>query len=97
MFSEHYDNIYSSEEFFRCDAMRIGQFMIVDSGCPQGLLGFEEYEKLKQEYEIEIIKLKWKEKFRFVPSKAYSSESKVRVPMKIEDSEFFMDFFLVDA
>ena len=96
MFSEHDDNIYSSEEFFRCES-NVGQFMIVDSGCPQGLLGFEEYEKLKQEYEIEIIKLKPKEKLRFGPSKSYSSESKVRVPMKIEDSEFFMDFFLVDA
>ena len=96
VFSEHYDNIYSSEEFFRCES-NVGQFMIVDSGCPRGLLGFEEYEKLKQEYEIEIIKLKPKEKFRFGPSKSYSSKSKARVPMKIEDSEFFMDFFLVDA
>ena len=96
VFSEYCYDIYNSEEFFRHESV-LGQFMVVDSGCPRGLMGFGEYERLKIKYETETIKLNRTEKFRFGPSKSYSAESKVRVPMKIRNSEFFMDFFLVDA
>ena len=71
--------------------------MIVDSGCPRGLMGYKEYEKMKKEYETEIIKLRKSERFRFGPSKSYTAESKVRIPMRIGDSDLFVDFFLVDA
>jgi hypothetical protein len=98
MFSEYeyYDKIYNSEDFVRQESC-VGQFMIVDSGCPRGLMGYKEYEKMKKQYETEIIKLRKSERFRFGPSKSYTSESKVRIPMRIGESDLFVDFFLVDA
>ena len=96
VYSEYYYEIYNSEEFVKSESS-VGQFMIVDCGCPRGLMGYSEYEKLKQNYETETIKLNRKEMFRFGPSKTYSSTCKVRVPMMIRNSELCMDFFLVDA
>ena len=96
VFSGSYDTIYSNDDFFQ-QRSHMGQFMIVDSGCPRSLMGLKEYEKLKQEYETEVLNLKEHEKFRFGPSKSYTSGSKVRVPMRIGDSEFCVDFFTVDA
>ena len=96
VFSGSYDTIYSNDDFFQ-QRSHMGQFMIVDSGCPRSLMGLKEYEKLKQEYETEVLNFKEHEKFRFGPSKSYTSGSKVRVPMRIGDSEFCVDFFTVDA
>ena len=96
VFSECYHDIYNSEEFMKSSST-IGQFMIVDCGCPRGLMGFKEYERLKEKYEYELFKLKRKENFRFGPSKSYSSESKVRIPMMIRNSTFHIEFFLIDA
>ena len=96
LFSEYFYEIYNSEEFLKSSST-IGQFMIVDCGCPRGLMGVKEYEKLKNKYEYELFKLKRKESFRFGPSKTYSSESKVRIPMMIKNSKFHIDFFLIEA
>ena len=96
VYSEYDYEIFNTEEFLKCESS-IGQSMIVDSGCPRGLMGYGEYEKIKLKYETETIKLCRKEMFGFGPSKSYSSEYKVRVPMMIRSSDLFMDFFLVDA
>ena len=96
VYSGCYDIFNEEEEFFENNTDK-GQFMIVDSGCPRGLMGWKEFDRLKQKYEYEIIKLKKNENFRFGPSKSYSSDSKIRIPMMIGDSEFYMDFFAVDA
>ena len=96
VFSEYFHEIYNSEEFLKSSST-IGQFMIVDCGCLRGLMGYKEYEKLKKKYEYELFKLKRKESFRFGPSKTYSSESKVRIPMMIKNSKFHIDFFLIEA
>ena len=96
IFSCSYDSIYRNDSFFQNES-QFGQPMIVDSGCPRSLMGWKEFEKLKRGYETELLKIKEHEKFRFGPSKTFNSESKVRVPMRIGDTEIFIDFFIIEA
>ena len=95
VYSEYYDDIYNSEAF----KDEAGQLIIVDSGCPRSLMGVKEYEMMKHEYEVEVLKHNHsdKENFRFGPSKSYKSEFKVRVPLKFGKSEVFGEFFVVDG
>ena len=46
IFHEKYDRIYINDDFFKNKSKVVGQFMVVDSGCPRSLLG---------EYELEIL------------------------------------------
>ena len=100
VYSEYDYEIFNTEEFLKCESS-IGQSMIVDSGCPRGLMGYREYEKIKLKYETETIKLCRKEMFGFGPSKSYSSEYKVTharqkysyiVGLKALQLSFFMEY-----
>ena len=54
VFSGLYDSYNEEVEFFKNNTER-RQFMIVNSGCPRGLLGWKEFDRLKQEYEYKMI------------------------------------------
>ena len=63
----------------------MGQVMIVDSGCPRSRMGDKEYEKLRRNFKTQSMRIRDDEKFRFGPSKTYTSEFKVKIPMRLGD------------
>ena len=44
VFSGSYDTIYNNDDFFQ-NRSQLGQFMIVDSGCPRSLMGGKNMKK----------------------------------------------------
>ena len=90
-----YDKVYLNEQFFKNQSQVLGQFMIVDSGCPRSLMGDKEYEKLRSKFKTESMKLSANERFRFGPSKTYNADFKVKIPMRLGDLRLNADFFIV--
>ena len=74
----------------------MGQMIIVDSGCPQSLMGEEELKKLKDLIEVIEINVR-DEGFRFGPSRIYKSNRKVIFKMKIGIHEIEAAFFVLDG
>ena len=89
--SDSYDKVYTNSEFKKLNAKVFGQFIIVDSGCPRSLLGRKELDELKQ-YKKQIYNIQT-ENFTFGPSKLYSSNSKVKIAIKIAEKNINFDFF----
>jgi hypothetical protein len=96
IFHEKYDRIYINDDFFKNKSKVVGQFMVVDSGCPRSLLGEYELEILRKFMEIEVIDVK-EESFRFGPSKIYTSNTKIVFPIKVGDCQIDFEFFVVKA
>ena len=69
--------------------------MIVYCGCPWALMGDKEYEKLKRTFKTQKMRIRDDERFRFGPSRTYSSQLKVKIPMKLGDFSFSAEFFVV--
>ena len=52
-----YDRIYKNDDFFTKQKV-LGQFIIVDSGCPRSLMGDKEYEMLRRNFRTEEKEIK---------------------------------------
>ena len=89
-----YDRIYKNDDFFTKQKV-LGQFIIVDSGCPRSLMGDKEYEMLRRNFRTEEKEIKRNERFRFGPSRVYESEFKAKLPMRLGDTRLDMEFFVV--
>ena len=72
------------------DSADLGQIIVVDSGCPRGLLGEEQLKRLKEFVDVEVFNVR-AEGFRFGPSKIYRSSKKVRIAMRVGINEIFCD------
>ena len=75
--------------------------MILDIGCPKSLMGVNEYRKLitshsKRERDS-VVKFFSHEKFKFGPSKLYSSKFRVEIPIKLQSLRVIASFFVIDG
>ena len=89
-----YDRIYKNDDFFQKPKV-LGQFIIVDSGCPRSLMGDQEYKILKRNFRTEQKDLKRNERFRFGPSRVYESEFKAKLFMRLGSTDINVEFFVV--
>ena len=94
--SHPYDRIYKTDEFFRINTTELGQFMIVDCGCPRSLMGIREYQSLKMQFET-ISENVVEEKFRFGPSRIFDAKTKVKLLLKLGESSMEVEFFVVNG
>ena len=88
------NSVFLNEEWLRNCTDNLGQFIIVDCGCPRSLMGDEEYYRLKEMVEVKEIKVK-EEGFRFGPSRIYNSNKKVKFSMRIGMNQVDCEFFVV--
>ena len=95
-FTIPYDRIFVNNEYFKTKTKQLGQFIIVDCGCPRSLMGIKELERLKRIVHIETKNVE-EERFRFGPSKIYCSKLKVVFPMKLGDTTVTTEFFVVNG
>ena len=73
----------------------MGQYIIVDSGCPRSLMGDKEFDKLKESLKLESKHVK-EERFKFGPSRIYVSKVKAIVPLELGDNVTVkVEFFVV--
>ena len=91
-----YDKIYEADEFFR-NKRKMGQVIIVDSGCPRSLMGRKEYSILKEKFKMKYLKLGTKEQFKFGPSRIYDADFKVLLYLRIGDEILEAKFFVIDG
>ena len=87
-------SVFLNEEWVRKCSRNLGQFIVVDSGCPRSLMGDEELDKLRELVQVQIFKVK-NEGFRFGPSRVYTANRKVRFTMKVGANEMDCEFFVV--
>ena len=92
---ESYENVYNNSEISKLKNDVRGQFIIVDSGCPRSLMGSKELENLSW-VDIKFKDIKT-EHFRFGPSRVYSSNFKVKFPVRIEQHELEFEFYVIDG
>ena len=78
------------------DSADLGQIIVVDSGCPRGLLGDQQLERLKEFVDVDIFSVR-AEGFRFGPSKIYRSSKKVRITMRVGINEIDCEFFVIQG
>ena len=78
----------------KCSNDNLGQFIIVDCGCPRSLMGDKELETLKDIMEVEEMNVK-DQGFRFGPSRVYTSNKKVRLSLQRGGNEINFEFFVV--
>ena len=90
------NGVFLNEEWLRNCSQSLGQFIIVDCGCPRSLMGDQEYEKLKDLVDLKEIKVK-EERFRFGPSRSYSSNMKVKFAMRVGVNEIDCEFFVLEG
>jgi hypothetical protein len=88
------DGVFINEEWLRKCSKGLGQFIIVDCGCPRSLMGDKELVKLKELVEVQEIKVK-DEGFRFGPSRIYISNKKVRFAIQVGVNSIECEFFVV--
>jgi hypothetical protein len=89
-------DVFLNEEWLTDCSRNLGQFIVVDSGCPRSLLGEEELSKLRELVEIKEFGVK-REGFRFGPSRVYTANRKVQFCMKVGVNEIDCEFFVVDS
>ena len=90
------DSVFLNEEWLRNCTKNLGQVIIVDCGCPRGLMGDVEYERLKEMVEVKEITVK-EEGFRFGPSRVYNSNKKVKFSMRVGMNQTDCEFFVVNG
>ena len=95
-YSVQYDRIYETDDFFKDKSHTLGQYMVVDTGCPRALLGHKELEVLMKSMDIKLRSIKG-ERFRFGPSRVYTSKRKATLSMKVGDTEIDFDFFVIEG
>ena len=94
-FNQPYDRIFNTDEFFKIKTRQMGQYIIVDSGCPRSLMGDKEFDKLKESLKLESKHVK-EERFKFGPSRIYVSKVKAIVPLELGDNVTVkVEFFVV--
>ena len=91
-----YNRIYEADDFFRNKA-KMGQVIIVDSGCPRSLMGKQEYKTLHSRFRIKKIKMKGKELFKFGPSRIYESEFKACLNLNIGTETIDVEFYVIEG
>ena len=89
-------DVFLNEEWLTNCSRNLGQFIVVDSGCPRSLLGEEELVKLKELVQVKEFRVK-KEGFRFGPSRVYTATRKVKFRMQVGVNEIDCEFFVVDS
>ena len=57
-YSVQYDRIYETDDFFKDKSHNLGQYMVVDTGCPRALLGHKELEVLMKSMDIKLRSIK---------------------------------------
>ena len=85
--------VFLNEELLRNSA-KLGQIIIVDSGCPRSLMGDHQLDDLKDVMDVTTFKVK-DEAFRFGPSKIYRSNKKAKITMKIGINAVECEFFVL--
>jgi hypothetical protein len=88
-----YDRIYKSDDYFR-NKSKLGPVMIVDSG---SLIGQTEFHLLKENFVVDVEKLKSKERFKFGPSRVYDAEKKAKLNLRLGSKSLEATFFIIDG
>ena len=90
-----YDQVFSNNDFGKLNNLLSGQFIIVDSGCPRSLMGKSDLNRLN-DFKIKCYEIET-ERFRFGPSRLYSSNLKASIKVKIENYEVEFSFYIIDG
>ena len=91
-----YDRIYEADNFFR-NKNKMGQVIIVDSGCPRSLMGKQEFKLLQDRFKIKKMKMRETEKFKFGPSRIYESYFKAGLNLKIGNESIHVEFYIIEG
>ena len=99
--ANNYEGVFLNDDILLTNISKGKQFMILYIGCPRSLMGKSEYENLlcslSQTERENIKQIRCSEKLRFGPSRLYTANFLVQVPLSLEHISLVVSFFVIDG